>query len=57
MSEELREILFFQLDWDDAETREHKLAILKDHHGLEYVRHEHIPERHEYRVFFKDVER
>ena len=57
MSEPLREILFFQSDWDDAETREHKLSILKHTHGLEYVRHEHIPERREYRVFFKDVDR
>lgn len=57
MSENLKELIFFQFDWDDDETREHKLALLRANHGLEYVRHEHIPNKPEYRVFFKKADK
>lgn len=54
MREDLKELTFFQSDWNDDETREHKLALLRAKYGLEYVRHEQMPNEREYRVFFKE---
>ena len=55
MSDQLREITFFQFDWDEDEVRERKLRQLKEDDGLEYVRHEPIPDRPEYRVYFREI--
>ncbi len=57
MRENLKELTFFQSDWDDDEMREHKLALLRAKHGMEYVRHERIPNKREYRVFFKEADK
>ena len=57
MSENLKELTFFQSDWGDDEMREHKLELLSANHRLEYVRHERIPNKHKYRMFFKEADK
>lgn len=53
MSENLKELIFFEFDWDEDETRGLKLALRRANHGLEYVRHEPIPNKPKYACFSK----
>ncbi len=56
MTENLIEIIFYDLEWDDDETCQRKLARHRVEDGLEYVRHEPTPNIHGTRVFFRRVE-
>ena len=56
MTENLIEIIFYDLEWGDDETRQRKLAPQTVEDGLEYVRHQPIPNIHGTRVFFRRVE-